>query len=182
MDAEKMAFSLNGDVVVPTGAELALAWAKGSRFGKANAEACYNEIIEVADAFGGTPPDGALTEKARDKGSALNGLFDWDEKQAATKWWVHTERQIKSQIVYIKEGTKTSELIQIRAFTNIKETDAEGNSIGVYYDTFDVINDPQKRKKLLTRAMLDMEAFKKRYGLLEELSSVIDPIEAFLDK
>jgi hypothetical protein len=42
-----------------------------------------------------------------------------------------------------------------------------------------VSNDPQKRKKLLTRAMLDMEAFKKRYGLLEELSSVIDPIEAF---
>ena len=64
----------------------------------------------------------------------------------------------------------------------LSQTDAEGNSIGVYYDTFDVINDPQKRKKLLTRAMRDMETFKKRYGLLEELSSVIDPIEAFLDK
>ena len=182
MDVERIVFSLDDTAVAPTEARLALTWAKGSRFGKADAEACYNEIVEVADAFGGTPPEGALMEKARDKSSALHDLFDWDQAVAAKKWWVHTERLIKAQIVYVREGTKVREQHQIRAFTNIKEIDSEGNSIGVYYDTFDVINDPEKRKKLLTRAMRDMETFKKRYGLLEELSSVIDPIEAFLNK
>lgn len=185
MDAEnaKPVFT-NGEVITidPTGVDLAIEWAKGSHFGKANPEDCYKEVVEVADAFGGRPPDGALMEKARDKNSAMHKLFDWDKDVAARKWWVHTERMIKAQLVYIRKGTYERKVHQIRVLTKIKETTEDGKKVNVFYNTFDVLKDPEKRKQLLQRAERDMKIFQSRYELLDELSEVMNPIKAFLDK
>ena len=184
MDGEKMEPVFSGGEVItlaPTGEDLAIAWARGSRFGKADPEACYAEVMEVVDAFNGTPPNGALIEKAKDKNSAMHVLFDWEDKEAAYKWRVHTERQIKAQLCYVHKGKKVRKVHQIRALTNIKETTEEGEKITVIYNTFEVLKDPEKKKQLVERARRDMMTFKNRYELLEELSSVIDPIKTFLD-
>ena len=174
----------DGEVVTvdPTGVDLTIEWAKGSRFGKANPEDCYKEVVEVANAFGGKPPDGALMEKAKNKKSAMHQLFDWNKNVAAKKWWIHTERLIKAQLVYIKKGTYERKVHQIRVLTKIKETTEDGKKVNVFYNTFDVLKDPEKKKQLLERAKHDMRIFQNRYELLEELSEVMDPIKAFLDK
>ena len=44
------------------------------------------------------------------------------------------------------------------------------------------MDDPEMREQLLERARKDMRTFEQRYRLLKELSSVIDPIQAFLNK
>ena len=184
MDGEQQQISSpnNTRVNVPQDMELTIVWAKGSRFGRADPEKCYEEIVKVAETFGGIPPEGALMERAQDKMSAMHVLFDWDKDVAARKWGIHTERMIRAQLVYVDKRQKVRKEYQIRVFSKVKETDSEGKSINVFYNTFDVINDPEKRKQLLVRADKDMRTFEQRYRLLEELSTVIDPIQAFLNK
>tara|TARA_R100001163_G_scaffold58383_1_gene46695 strand:+ start:410 stop:961 length:552 start_codon:yes stop_codon:yes gene_type:complete len=183
MDAERQqVFSSEGPINNTPRSELTIAWAKGSRFGKADPEKCYEEIVEVAEAFGGIPPEGALMQRAQDKSSAMHELFDWDVDVAARKWGVHTERLIRAQLVYVEKRQKVRKEYQIRVFSKIKETDSEGKSINVFYNTFDVMDDPEMRKQLLERARKDMRTFEQRYRLLKELSSVIDPIQVFLNK
>jgi len=49
MDGEKTEPVFSGGEVIslaPTGEDLAIAWARGSRFGKADPEACYAEVME----------------------------------------------------------------------------------------------------------------------------------------
>lgn len=67
---------------------------------------------QIAAIRGLEDPEGRITpqqviDAARDKGSPLHGLFDWNKADAAAKWWLHQAREIIGAVKVMHTTTET---------------------------------------------------------------------------
>lgn len=140
--------------------------ATGTRFG-ADAQRCYEEIMEICDDIESAPPQ-AILEKARDETTELHKCFTWDDGEAAEKWRLSEARLVTRQLVY-KEVEVPKDRPEIRLFY---KTDNESG----YKPTHIIVQQEDEYKQLLARAYSELRAFKRKYSMLEELQEIFELI------
>lgn len=140
--------------------------ATGTRFG-ADAQRCYEEIMEICDDIESASPQ-AILEKARDETTELHRCFTWDDSIAAEKWRINEARLVTRQLV-IKEVEVPKDRPEIRLFY---KTDNESG----YKPTHIIVQQEDEYKQLLARAYSELRAFKQKYSTLEELQEIFELI------
>lgn len=140
--------------------------ATGTRFG-ADAQKCYEEIMEICDSLESATPQDIL-EKARNEESELHKCFTWDDSVAAERWRLSEARVVVRQLV-IKEEKVPTDRPEVRL---LYSTD---NRSG-YKPTEVILQKEDEYKSLLKQAYAELRAFKVKYAMLKELQEIFDLI------
>ena len=138
-------------------------WKSGSRY-SADAQKVADEIFSIGE----SATTAEILEKARDETTELHKCFDWDDAEAAEKWRLQQARHIVCSLV-IKEKTEASQP-EVRAFF---KTDSESG----YKPTVLIVRDKDEYRKLLDRAIAELNSFRAKYKTLVELDGVFDAID-----
>lgn len=141
--------------------------ATGTRFG-ADAQKCYEEIMEICDDFESATPQ-AVLEKARDESAELHKCFTWDDSIAAERYRLTEARLVTRQLV-IKEVEVPKDRPEVRLFY---KTDNESG----YKPTQIIVRQEDEYKKLLARAYAELRAFKAKHSMLKELQEIFELID-----
>ncbi len=139
------------------------AWKPGSRYG-ADAKKVADEISSIGDSA--TPAQ--ILDKARDNKSELHKCFDWNDSEAAEKWRLHQARNIVCSLVYKEESKEAAPSVRLFFKTD--------NECG-YKPTSLILQNKDEYKKLLSRALAELNSFKAKYKTLSELDGVFDAID-----
>nr|DAR03187.1 MAG TPA: hypothetical protein [Caudoviricetes sp.] len=139
------------------------AWKSGCRI-SADAQKVADEIL----AIGKSATTAQILDKARDEKTELHKCFDWDDAEAAEKWRLQQARHIVCNLV-IKEKNDTPRP-EVRIFF---KTDADSG----YKPTVMIMQDKDEYRKLLDRALAELNSFRAKYKTLVELDGVFDAID-----
>ena len=141
---------------------------------KADPNKVYDEITSLGEKF--TPEQ--IVEYAREnKKSELNKCFEWSDKAAAKKYRIIQAQTIIRNIVVIKdveEGDPDTGRVVVRAIISTNERTNE------YEPIQRTVVNQNSYNRLLAAAMDELQAFKKKYDTLAELSGIIAEIEALI--
>lgn len=140
--------------------------ATGTRFA-ADAQKCYEEIMEICDSLESASPKDILA-KARDESTELHKCFTWDDSIAAEKWRLNEARVVVRQLV-VREEVVPKDRPEMRVFY---PTDKDSG----YKPTEVIVRKEDEYKKLLARAYEELRAFKRKYSMLKELKEIFDMI------
>lgn len=108
-----------------------------------------------------------LVDASREEGAPLHGCFEWDDSIAAERYRNDQAKAIMRGIVVESVG-EPDKADGVRAFVHVQST---------YQPLEVVIRDADKRGELLAQAMRDMESFKRKYEMIEQVKPVIDAID-----
>lgn len=139
------------------------AWKSGCRI-SADAQKVADEIL----AIGSSATTAQILDKARDEQTELHKCFDWDDAEAAEKWRLQQARHIVCNLV-IKEKSDTPRP-EVRVFF---KTDTDSG----YKPTVLIMQDKDEYRKLLDRALAELNSFRTKYKTLVELDGVFDAID-----
>ena len=139
------------------------AWKSGCRF-SADAQKVADETLATAS----SATTAQILDKARDEQTELHKCFDWNDAEAAEKWRLQQARHIVCNLV-IKEKSETPRP-EVRVFY---KTDADSG----YKPTVLIMQDKDEYRKLLDRALAELNSFKAKYKTLAELDGVFDAID-----
>lgn len=110
-----------------------------------------------------------VVEASRPDDAPLHAAFEWDDAVAAECYReVQAGHIIRSIEVVIDKTDKPT-----RAFVSLAITDGERE----YREVNKVLNIQSERQRLLAEARRELDAFKRKYAVLEELAGVFDAIE-----
>lgn len=148
---------------------MAIEW-KVKGIYKANAQAVYDEIQQIGDTY--TPEQ--IVEKATDESTELHKCFEWDDSAAAHKYRLSQAQGIIRCLVVVNEKVEDKELPTVRAIvsTNMRENTYEPVRI--------TIRNVDSYERLKAEALRELEAFKKKYAVIEEIGDIIDELEAVI--
>ena len=119
-----------------------------------------------------TPHD--LVEEGRPEDSPMHPAFEWDDAVAGELYREVQASKIIRMLVTVPKGTSDPE--PVRAFVSqVKETDdgAQYRYKGICH----VLRDVDDRDALLRSALMELNAFQRKYARLKELSGVFAAIE-----
>lgn len=130
------------------------------------------ELNEIAAACGGTLHPEAVVEYARDPETTLHGRFTWDDTEAAALYRIQqAQHVIRCHVIQLPN--ENSEPVRVRAFVSLPSS----RPSHVYHRTEDVLANQTWRRELLTSALSDLRALKRKYGVLGELAGVFAEAE-----
>lgn len=107
-----------------------------------------------------------LVEESRPEEAPLHDEFEWDDSIAAEEYRKQQARVLIATVVEII----SPEVVPTRAFFNIVHKEANYESVRV------IIQDEDKRKALLDKAIRELRSFQTKYSTLLELCEVFDAI------
>lgn len=137
------------------------------------ADVAGNELSRIQSAYGEITKEIVL-EESRSKEAPLHPIFEWDDTKAAEKYRLHQAGCIiRAVVVRTEEEPKKT----VRAFVNIG-----GNNEGRFIDVKTALAQDETRDTVLSRAFAELEAFRKKYNNLSELSGVLSAIDEFLEE
>lgn len=128
------------------------------------------ELRGLAAKAGGMLAPASVVEFARDPKTALHSQFTWDDTDAAEAWRLHEARNIIRVHVTVLHADSEP----VRVFTSLRPD--RGSNAG-YRLTVDVLSNDDLRAQMLADAKAELQATKRKYHNLQELSSVWDAIE-----
>ncbi len=131
---------------------------------KASAQAVANEIGELG--IGATPA--MIVKRAEDPTSELHKCFTWNDSEAAQKY-----REIEAQKVVrmlVRIEPQAEQKAPQRLFYVTKENEG-------YKPIAFILERPDERAALLERAKSELQAFKRKYDCLQELTDVFQAID-----
>jgi hypothetical protein len=121
------------------------------------------EELESLETPEGVIPPEAIVERARAKNSAMHGMFEWDDNEAAQKYRLMQAKQILRIFVVetrIKQEDGTFDVIEHRVY----EKAPEG-----YKRVLAMVNNPDEWEFLLTEVKGDLSAARRKLVTLEAL-------------
>lgn len=130
-----------------------------------DAQSAGEELQRIYSVHGKIDP-ADVVEESRAETATLHGCFEWDDAVAANKFRQTQAAKIIRDIVVVSEPEKKAQ--KIRAFVHVQST---------YQPISIVVNDEEKLAELLDSAMRELEAFRKKYDSLSELSPVMAAID-----
>lgn len=148
-------------------------WAVGSRFtldpnivGKACEELESNGNLNAA----------SLVDMSRPEDSPTHPLFEWDDSVAAEEYRkTQAGKAIRALVtVEIKEAPSIARIYpKVRAYASVAPN--------VYEGTIKVLQDSEKRGRILEQAKKDLKIFENKYHMLLELADVFTAIKKVVD-
>lgn len=127
-----------------------------------------SELAAIEKANGGLLLPRAVLARARDKHSALHAQFDWNTSRNAERGLLLQAQEL-IMAVKIKVETADQETISVRAYWSLAPDRLNG---GGYRPLNEIMANQQWREQLLATALGELEALRKRYAKLEELTAV----------
>ena len=113
----------------------------------------------------------ALLDESRDENSLLHGEFEWNDGIAAEKYRENQARHIINCLVTVHESATPT-----RSFFNVECKTAEYRSVTA------IMQDADGRDQLLSLALRELDAFKRKFNSLSELAAVFAAIEEIQEK
>jgi hypothetical protein len=136
------------------------------------------EIIAELEDITSKSSDGRLHEadvvkRARNKKNLLHAHFNWNDRKAAHEHRLEQARDLIRRVKVEIQPRKDS-VFRVRGFVSLGSDRLGG---GGFRPIAQVLSDSDLRAELLRTAIRELNAFKKRYEHLAELSDVITQIE-----
>jgi hypothetical protein len=152
-------------------------WKKGSRL-TGDAQAVGQRLEELREQHGELRPE--IVEKdARSKGSPLHDLFEWDDSAAALQYRLGQAAHIIRCIVVIDDPV-VPEAHTAYVRVEVPEeagADEEPARRSAYQRTVDVMSDAELREQVIERALHELNAWRQRYRMLDELAEIFRAID-----
>lgn len=141
----------------------------------ADAQRVATELDAIYEEHGKVTPS-LIVEDARNTERETHKLIEWDETVAAEKYRLEQARYIMRNIIIVRteqaEIKEEPKIIKFRAYEGV-EVDHER-----YFMPMPVaISREDTRIYMLKQAMAALNAFRQKYGMIKELSAVIDAID-----
>ena len=153
---------------------------KGARC-KAAAETVYNELERVRALGGGDLELSTLVDESRAANAPLHEEFTWANGEAAAQWRLQQARKVVQSLEVIHDKTPaTRKYESVKVLNVVAEEPAKPKQ--VFRTVEDVLANPTTRADLLSQAIRDALAFKRRYAGLSELAGVIAAVDKTLDR
>lgn len=142
---------------------------------KADAQKVGSELETIYEEHGKLTP-ALIVEDARNPERETHQLIEWDDTTAATSYRLEQARYVMRNIIIVRreKTTETAEarIIKFRAFENVEVEE------GRYFIPMQVaIGRDDTREYMLQQAVKALQSFRQKYGMIKELSAVIDAID-----
>ena len=116
----------------------------------------------------------SLVEASRPEDAPLHKEFEWNDAVAGEKY---REIQAGKMITNLKVVTKVDETKKTRGFVSLEYGVGKP---GVFESTEKVLSVTEKKNRLLTLAIRDLQAFRKKYISLSELGELFEVMDRLL--
>lgn len=126
------------------------------------------KVYEELQTLDEITPD-TVVELARNKDSVLHSMIDWNDKVAASKWRKQQARIILCNLVVEVREHEGEEPKQIRLLHKPDENK-------LYQEIGFFIQNESEYEKLLNQAKRDLDSFRVKYHVLNELKPVFEAI------
>ncbi len=133
----------------------------------------FEELLEIERTGELTPA--RVVAAAEDPKSELHKRFDWDDGEAARNWRLSQARQVIRVAVTVLPSASGNQ--RTRLFVSLG-SDRKVNGQTIYRPIMSVLSQEERYSELLEDALLELEAFKRKYRVLTELSGVLSAIDA----
>ena len=133
---------------------------------KQKADKVKEELDKLGDSY--TMHD--VVDMARPKDHYMHDMFEWDDAIAGEKYREEQARKIVHMLVFTEEETEKPSPVRV-----FYSSPAESKK---YEPTQLIFRKPDEHKALLETAIRELQAFKRKYQALTELSEVFDAIDA----
>ena len=115
----------------------------------------------------------SVLDDAKNPDSPLHPFFEWDDSTAAEEYRrVQARLLIRSVVVKI-ERPKEAEPLKVRAFSHVGRGEASQ-----YVSTAHALSDDAIRAQILSDAINELQAFRRKYSDLQELAGVVRAIDS----
>jgi hypothetical protein len=129
-------------------------------------------LVALMRSKNGLTPDDVVTD-AKKKTSPLHDKFTWDDSEAGHKWRLREAQMLiqnlKIKIVDTREETET--VIRMAVSVFMPSGDQK------YVTVERAVSDDDMRVQMLETAKRDMNAFRRKYAILSELSAVFAALD-----
>lgn len=144
-------------------------WKSGSRI-KVSADAAGRQF-ETLERTGGLTAE-RVVDANRPQGAPLHDAFEWDNEAAAEEWRKQQARHLINCICIKAEAAEEDKSPQqVRAFFITSATDG-------YESTGNIMSVEVKRESLLAKALMELQAFQRKYSMLQSLQPVFAAIDS----
>lgn len=143
-------------------------WKIGSRI-KADADAAGQQF-ETLERTGGLTAE-RVVDANRPEDAPLHDAFEWDNEAAAEEWRKQQARHLINCICIKAETAEDKPPQQVRAFFITAATDG-------YENTGSIMSVEVKRESLLAKALMELQAFQRKYAMLQSLQPVFAAIDS----
>lgn len=130
-----------------------------------DAQTAGDELERVYKKRGDIKPS-TLVEESRPASAPLHRCFEWDDAIAAEKYRESQASYLIRSIVTVCEDADAP--VVTRAFVSVGES---------YKPISVVVNEPEQLEALLSTALRELEAFRRKYAALNQLKPVFAAIE-----
>jgi hypothetical protein len=145
-------------------------WKHGSKVG-VDPQIAGEELERIRTWNNGRLEAKAVVDASRDPGAPLHGIFEWNDRKAATAWRVEQAKYvIRSVEIVIDRGAEESP--PIRAFVSVQRDEDRS-----YTSTVHALAVPDLRAQVLDQAWRELEAWRRRHAELVELAKVFAVID-----
>jgi len=139
-----------------------------------DAQTVGEAIASIAEREGMCTP-ARLVQEAGGGARDLHRLFTWDDAEAAQRWRVQEARNVINAIVVrVERNGQETEAPAFVSVGRIAETQDRGAG---YRPVQVVVQDPEFRAEALQEAIKDLNAIRRRYEAIKELSPVWDLVD-----
>lgn len=110
-----------------------------------------------------------IVEVSREEDAPLHNEFEWNDTAAADKWRMEQARRMIGNLSIVVAETEEEEIVPVRAFFSTE--------LHHYENIKTIMTDVSKKLTLMQKAVRELQAFKKKYAMLSELSKLFDAID-----
>lgn len=146
------------------------AWRPGSRI-SIDPNKAGRELARIEKAEGSLTAEVVL-ERAKSANSSLHDHFEWDDSRAAEQHRLTQASELIRSITVDVSRSNVEPPKPVRAFVNVREDEQRH-----YVGTVRAMSDKELRQQVLARAFAELEAFRRRYAELTELSAIFAAID-----
>lgn len=157
-------------------------WKPGSRF-RCDAAAAHSELEAERARRGGYLSASDVLDVAESEDSAIHYEFEWDDSTAAHEYRLSQARHLTRSLIVVVEERPTRAYESIPLKVAAPEEDGpntRGDS--VYVSVQDVRQKPEWNECVLQKFRRDIDALRKRYQTVKQLSAVFSAIDEALEE
>ena len=147
----------------------------GSHLSNRQAQLVGERLTQIGSTIGQIT-SALVVEDAAPEGSPLHPFFTWDDAEAAKRHRIAEARQlIRDVVITIQVKGDTDR--EVRAFFSVVNADREP----VYVPLGEVRTKPQYSRQVATAALRELNGWRERYEVYQELTDVVNAVGAAVD-
>ena len=137
-----------------------------------SAQTAGEEFERIYEKNGKLDPEDVVDESREEK-APLHPCFEWNDVVAAEKYRVSQAGNMIRCLVKVEATANAEESVEVRAFVHVEQS---------YHPITVAIKNVDMCAELLAMAERDMEAFKRKYSTLKQLSQVMAAIDNYREE